>query len=178
MPSQIRDPTGDFSASNILTAAPRWSKLNDYPTDNNGTTFIASSSAASSNYYATFSGFNVPEGNRISGLKLRYYWGKNAGGACSSRGSVRVGGSNYVSSTITAQSGWFYQEDVFLSNPATSHGWTVDDINGVGANPLQAFGFSSADSNPAVRYCSLQMECLYYPNPSNINPTSQCTIIG
>ena len=39
----------------------------------------------------------------------------------------------------------------YTTNPRTGNAWTIDDINGVGSNPLQGFGVYSSDANPQIR---------------------------
>ena len=56
-------------------------------------------------------------------------------------GLIRVGGTSYLTDTYTSADSAFTDHDFTWSiNPNTGAAWTVDDINGSGAHPLQLFG--------------------------------------
>ena len=69
------------------------------------------------------------------------------------RAALKVGGTLYGATDGGADptTSWADRSYAFTTNPATSAAWTVADINGSGANPLQAFGINSTDSNPNIQ---------------------------
>jgi hypothetical protein len=69
------------------------------------------------------------------------------------RAALKVNGTLYGTTDAGADptASWADRNYVFTTNPATSAAWTVADINGSGANPLQAFGINSTDSSPNIQ---------------------------
>jgi hypothetical protein len=66
--------------------------------------------------------------------------------------ALKVGGTLYGITDTGADptTSWAERSYAFTNNPATGAAWTVADVNGTGANPLQAFGINSSDSNPNI----------------------------
>ena len=101
---------------------------------------------ASTGYYKDYFGFlvfNVPAGSEITNITLRERFKLyTAGGTSHMRGLIKVNGATYYSS---AEDAWYgaYKDEVWTwtTNPNTGQSWTVDDVNGVGSNPLQTFGY-------------------------------------
>lgn len=107
---------------------------------------------------STFSSFSIAAGSTITSLTVYYRAADTiiatAGGANNIRAAIQVNGTVYDTTDAgsdpvnTAYTTYSYS---FATNPNTTANWTVADINGTGANPLQAFGVATNDANPDVR---------------------------
>ena len=57
---------------------------------------------------------------------------------------VKVGGNEYTSGAgLEPENYWGDFTNDWLTNPKTGSPWTVDDVNGIGSNALEAFGVSA-----------------------------------
>jgi hypothetical protein len=68
------------------------------------------------------------------------------------RAAIKAGGTLYGTTDAGADptTSWADRSYAFATNPKTGVAWTVDDVNGVGDNALQAFGVNSTDSFPNI----------------------------
>ncbi len=100
----------------------------------------------------TFSAFNIPSGASIQNLTIFYRVNKGGGGSPNIGASIKVNGIPYnIDPGVTPQNTIETKSYPYTTNPATPGlPWTVDDINGIGPNPLQAFGVSSTKLTPKV----------------------------
>ena len=79
---------------------------------------------------------------------------------------VRIGGVNYATSDVSrantsyvsTMAGWS------LNNPATGLPWTVDEVNGIGANSIEGLGVAVTDATPNVRFTYI-CATVSYENP-------------
>jgi hypothetical protein len=113
-----------------------------------------------------YSSFNIPAGSTGISVQVRYYDRDVSSGTNQSAGRLKVGGNYYNASTHNPNTTLTVRSDNWANNPKTGIAWTVDDINGVGANALQAFGFFSGDANPQLRYSCIELQVTYTP-PEN-----------
>lgn len=155
MAEETRRPTGDDTANWTpfpATPTTRWDKVDEViPTD---TDYISTSTANTQTF--TFTAFTVPAGSTITNLTIYYRHEKIGGGTCNIRSALKIGGTYYTTTDTgvnPTQGAWNTRSYDYTISPRTSAAWTVADIKGVGANPLQAFGVSSSDATPTV-YCS------------------------
>ena len=78
---------------------------------------------------------------------------------------LKVNGVTYHSS---AEDAWFgaYKDEVWTwtNNPNTGSPWTVSDVNGVGSNPLQTFGYECLTIQ-SLRCTQIYIEVLFSPDP-------------
>jgi len=100
----------------------------------------------------TFPAFTVPAGSTITNLAI-YYRACDVAtvpGTNNIRAAIKSGGSYYATTDAGQNPGATFTtySYTFATNPKTTAAWTLDDINGVGANPLQQFGISSSDLSP------------------------------
>ena len=165
MATATRNPTSDEAVSGSWTgsAGTRYTLVDDYP-DSGGTDKLVHGTTTAGNLTFGFSVFAIPAGSAGISIAVLYYDDKNASQACNVGGRVKVGGNYYNSATHNPANGVFTQRtDTWANNPKTAAAWTVDDINGVGANALQAFGWVSTDANPSIDLTSIQLEVTYTP---------------
>lgn len=145
---QKRRPTGDFAAVGAWTVFPvapptRFDKVNEVDTDLDAS--YARVTAAGGTVLFTAPNFNIPAGStNIRLLAYMVFRNEIGGGTTTFRGYIRVNGTNYQTAFTTNYSGnvnyLMKSARQFIDNPDTGLPWTADDINGVGPNPLQAWG--------------------------------------
>ncbi len=164
MATQNRAPTSDQSVSGTWTgsAGSRYAVVDDYP-DASGADYLTHGTTAG---YITFgfSAFSIPAGSTGISVQVRYYDKKNASQGCAVAGRMVVGGSPYNASTHNPANGtWTVRSDDWANNPKTAAAWTVDDVNGVGANALQQFGWYASDANPVIDLSCIEVQVTYTP---------------
>ena len=165
MATATRNPTSDEAVSVTWSgvAGIRYLTVNDYP-DSLGLTFLTHGTTAG-NLTFGFSVFSIPAGSTNISILGRWYDRKNAAQNCNIGLRAKVGGNYYNGGSFSPVNGtWTPRTSASIStNPKTGVAWTVDDINGVGSNALEAFGWFSTDANPAIDLSSIQIEVTYTP---------------
>jgi hypothetical protein len=174
---QDRSPTSDDAESGTWAGASpgtRWTIADNFtwvdpPKDqlDPPSTYLTHGTTAG---YLTFgfSSFNVPSGRDIYALILFFRSRGAAGGVRYFYGRLKVGGSYYNDTwSINPPSTWFSYVRAIRVNPRTNARWTVDDVNGVGSNPLQAFGIYSTDANPTIDIGAVALRVVY-EDPSSV----------
>lgn len=162
MATQTRNPTSDEAVTGTWSgvAGSRWTLVDDYPSVATNDLLTGGTTAAVITF--GFSAFSIPSGSTDISVQVQYFDGEAANGANNCGGRVKVGGSYFNASTHNpAGTAGTSREDNWATNPKTAVAWTVDDVNGVGANALQAFGMNSTDSNPTWRFSSIQAQVTY-----------------
>ncbi len=157
-----RDPASDEAVSGSWdgTAGSRYTVVNDHP-DSTGSSYLTHGTTAG---YLTFgfSAFSLPAGSSITNVQVIYYDQKTASQASAAAGRLKVGGNYYNAATHNPANGtWTLRTDTWTQNPKSAANWTVDDVNGVGSNTLQAFGFYSSDASPTIRFSSVIVQVTY-----------------
>jgi hypothetical protein len=157
-----RVPTSDESASGTWSGSSgtRYQSVDDHP-DLAASDYLEHGTTAG-NICFGFPAFDVPIGATIIAVQVRVVHAEPVVGTNRWYGRVKVGGNYYNSSDYYNPTAT-YRESIsrFMANPKTGFPWTVDDVNGVGANALQAFGINSTDANPVFRISSVQLLVLY-----------------
>ena len=164
MATQNRAPTSDEAVSGTWTgsAGTRYQAVDDYP-DTAPADYLAHGTAAG-NLTFGFTAFSIPAGATSISVQVRYYDAEPSVGNNNCAGRLKVGGNYYNAATHNpAGATYTARSDNWATNPKTAAAWTVDDVNGVGANALQAFGFYSGDANPAIRFSCVQLQVTYTP---------------
>jgi len=157
-----QNPISDEAVSGTWTesAGSRYTFVDDYP-DASGTDKLVHGTTAG-NITFGFNAFSIPAGASSISVSVLYYDDKNGTQACNVGARLKVGGNYYNAATHNPQNGVFNQRtDTWATNPKTAAAWTVDDINGVGANALQAFGWVSTDASPTIDLTSIQLQVIY-----------------
>lgn len=153
MATADRLPTSDGDSSGTITAyptsSPKYSKVDDpVGSPDDASTYVQFESDGAYQLYG-FSGFYLPEGSTITKLTLtfRIWCNQQPEGSWSEIApKLKAGGSYYTGAGESSHDAWGTYTRDYTTNPKTGLAWTVDDINGVGANALQQFG------SQAVRY--------------------------
>ncbi len=165
MATDTRNPTSDESVTGAWTgsAGSRYTLVDDYadtvPND------VLDSPTATGGAQITFgySAFSIPAGSTSISAQVQYYDRDVTSGTNNSGGRLKVGGNYYNAATHNPNTTLTSRSDNWANNPKTTVAWTVDDINGVGANAIQAFGFNSTDASPALRYSCVRIQVTYNP---------------
>jgi hypothetical protein len=157
-----RAPTSDDAVSGTWSgvAGSRWTLVDDYPSVATNDLLTGGTAAAVITF--GFSAFTVPSGSTGISVQVQYYDGEASNGANNCGGRLKVGGTYYNAATHNPSgTAGTSRSDNWATNPKSGAAWTVDDVNGVGVNALQAFGVSSTDSNPTWRFSSIQVQVTY-----------------
>jgi hypothetical protein len=164
--TDYRDPTADDAESGTWAgAAPgtRYTLVDDYP-DSSGADYLTHGTTAGSLTLNPSSAFAIPAGATNISVQVLYYDQKTASQSCNIAARLKVGGNYYGAASHNPANGvWTSRSDNFATNPKTAAAWTVDDINGVGANALQSFGWVSTDANPTIKLASIRLQVTYTP---------------
>src|SRR5512147_924446 len=137
MATKTRNPTSDDAVTGTVSGTPdiRYQSVDDHP-DSTGNDYLDFGTAAS---YITFgfTAFDVPAGATDISVQVIYYI-KDASttGTNNTRARLKIGGNyyNFGSSHNPSSQYVLTTDDFGATNPASSSAWTVDDVNGVGAN--------------------------------------------
>jgi hypothetical protein len=175
--TQTRAPTSDESVTGTWSGVvgSRWTLVDDYPSVATNDLLTGGTTAAVITF--GFSAFSIPASSTSISVQVMYFDGEAASGANNCGGRLKVGGAYFNAATHNpAGTAGTTQTDNWATNPQTSAAWTVDQVNGVGANALQAFGMNSTDSNPTWRFSSIQVQVTYSePSSSGSAATSATT---
>jgi hypothetical protein len=157
-----RVPVSDNETLGTWNTAPYWDDVNE-TTANDSNYFTGTElSGGNARQLFNFNPFTVPGGSTITGLTV-YVRAIDAVSSGSNviRPSIKVNGTIY-NTTATSNNPAFTEFNtysyIFATNPNTGSAWTVDDINGVGAHPLQNFGVYSSDLNPDINISMVYAE--------------------
>jgi len=164
--SQTRLPTGDHSYSGTWDKTTNmYSYVDDDPWSDNDTTYLLHGTTTAGYALFTFSAFTVPAGSVITNLQVTYRCRDDTSGTNRLNAALRVNNTDYLTTDGGANPDPTTYTDrtySYTTNPATGSAWTVDDINGAGSYPLQAFGIRSSDCSPAIRITAVEAVVNYY----------------
>lgn len=172
MATQTRNPNSDVSFTGSWTgsAGTRFQSVDDYPDSGNPITDGLTHGTSAGEGLFGFIAFSIPAGSTGISVQVLYYDFKNAAQSCNIRARLRCGDSTgrdapggthnpgNGNGNITQRT-----DDYGATNPKSGSAWTVNDINGVGANALTAFGTISTDANPTITVSSIQLQITYAP---------------
>ena len=178
--SQTRLPTGDQGYSGTWDkTTDMYSYVDDDPWNDGDTTYLLHGSGGAGYALFTFSPFSVPAGSTITMLQVTYSCRDDTTGYNNLRAALAVNNTNYLTTDSGANPGSSYADRTYnyTTNPATGSAWTVDDINGTGSAPLQAFGVRSSDSTPAIRITAVKAVVSYVtPEWREVTLGSGCSL--
>ncbi|MFA6046572.1 MAG: hypothetical protein WC718_16425 [Phycisphaerales bacterium] len=178
MTTQTRNPTSDEAVAGTWSgsAGTRYQAVDDHP-DSAGADFLAHGTTAG-NLTFGFAAFNVPAGSTGLSIDVLYYDAEPANGNNNSAARLKVGGNYYNSATHNpAGATYTLRTKSWATNPKSGVAWTVDDVNGVGVNALEAFGLYSTDANPVYRVASVLLQVTYTEPPPPISGTGAVTSV-
>jgi hypothetical protein len=168
--SQKRFPAGDISSSGTWAVSPaspttQWDKVDEDPHDSDSTYLLHGTTNGTALF--SFNAFSVPAGaTAIKNLTVYLVASDDTPGNNRMQPAVRVGGNDYLTTSTSTEVPNSYGtiSYTYTTNPQTGAAWTIADINGVGANPLQGFGVRSADANPRIRLTQVYATVSYANN--------------
>lgn len=165
MATDTRAPTSDFATGGTVaysSGTTGWNLVNDYPeTADPLTSYVRFGTTANSFIAFNFTAFSLPTGSTILSVSVQYTDEKPSGVANSAAARLRVNGTYYDATAHSVGLATATREDVWTTNPNTAAAWTVADVNGTGANPLQNFGVIGPDSTPVWHLGSIQISVNY-----------------
>lgn len=163
MATVSRAPVSDEAAAGTWTgsAGTRYTLVDDYP-DTTPTDWLRHGTTAG-NITFGFTAFAIPAGSAAITVQVRYYDKDVSSGNNNLAGRLKVGGNYYGAASHNPTTTLTARSDNWATNPKTTVAWTVDDINGVGVNALQAFGVVSTDASPQMDISSIEVQVTYTP---------------
>lgn len=184
MATMIRRPTGD--GDKVADTDPwvyssgstAWNLVDEEVADDDDYTYLGfNTDSSNSGYlYFTFNPFSLSSGSVVNKLRIHFRTrGTDVYGSPKyHRAAIKVNGTRYpIGTEISTQDSdpvdRYYD---FATNPATGSAWTVADINGSGAAPLQQFGIGGVevDRFGAVLLYKCYAEIDYTPGSDWVPP--------
>lgn len=179
-------PTGDDAVTgtwNIYPASPTtyYDKVEDaIGTPDDDATYIYCTAKGRITF--TFSAFSIPSNATITNVNIYFRHKKIANGGANIGTVIKVGGNYYLSTGAVnpTRDTWVTSNSIGLvatewtTNPKTAVAWTVDDVNGIGANALEAFGVNRTGTNQTP-YCTQVYAEVNYTLPTlsiSVTPAS------
>lgn len=163
--SVTRAPTSDESETGTWSGGSvgnRFAVVDDHP-DSTGVDELTHGTTAGRLTFG-YSTLSIPATAFNIVVFVDYYDYKNGSQIATVSGAIKVGGSYFTAGNHTPGNGSATRAvrlAQYSTNPATVANWTPADINGTGANPLQAFGWSSNDASPTLTFSSIQLRVDY-----------------
>lgn len=183
-------PTGNGTTSTWTAngAATVWQSVDDaVDTCDNDTTY-ASKADSDGQQFFTFTTPTVPGGSTINSVSVKVCYRAGSSSFVLYRTGLRVGGTNYYNTGVTVSSTTYTSPTAtWITNPRTGVAWTVNDVNGVGANALQEFGVSATvmSAGESFRVSAVYMKIDYAvggggsgtipANPTGYSPADNAT---
>jgi hypothetical protein len=110
-----------------------------------------------------FTAYAIPAGCVITGVTVVSCSKLDAPGAACIGESLKVGGNYYDGVCHGLYDTCSYWNQVWATNPKSGVAWTLNDINGIGLNALQAFGVFTTDCTPTVSCAQCWIEVYFTP---------------
>lgn len=170
MTTQVRAPTSDITHTGGWNpTASMYSYIDDSTTPSghdSNTTRLFSTDTSPGKFVSGYSAFSVPAGVTITNVKIYATYRELGGGANAATGLLRLSsGTDYMGSYDDPITSFVTYEYAWATNPATGLAWTIDEINGVGANSLAGFGMDATDVNPEIAVTQVYIEVTYVTPP-------------
>lgn len=179
MATSQRVPIGDVLAQWSRSAGAVNYPLVDDPTPDDDATYTYTPTQTHMDLFDC-TAFAIPSGSLITNVKVYGRFKRmEAGGDYIVRELVRVNGVTYIGSPQDLPMGYptpyVDRSYTWATNPNTGQPWTVDDVNGVGSNPLQTFGYECIGFQKTVRCTQVYIEVNYVSYVLlGSSPTVQC----
>jgi hypothetical protein len=179
---EYRVPTSDDAETDgtfvYYPATPTtvWDKVDDsWGASDDDSTYVIHQSEDTC-YAGDAPAFSVPSNATITDLRVQLRHKKMLPGLVEIQDSIKVGGTWYDSTGYdTIEDGWTTTYSDYANNPDTSQPWTVDQINGVGGNALDTFGWYMEDADPDVYFTQVILRVRYTFGDKSLAGTSDGT---
>jgi hypothetical protein len=120
-------PTADGTYSQLTpSTGTTHATLVDEPTPNT-TDYVSSTTAGQKDSYQ-FQDLDANTAN-VYGVEVANYSHKDAAGAAGFSNLVRIGSTDYTSTSQPLSTSWTPSRDILETNPATSAAWSANDVN-------------------------------------------------
>lgn len=139
-------PTGDGATSNwsALGGGGKYLEIDDAVGAPDDATSYVFRQNSNGNQRFTFDTPTVPAAATITNVQVFTRGQRTAAGNCTYSRVLVIGGADHtIGGSVNPGTSWASQTATAATNPATGLAWTVADVNGSGANPLQQFGLDS-----------------------------------
>lgn len=178
--TQIRRPTADESSTGTWVAfggdGSYYNKVYEAVPDDDGSYIYAT---ANGRNRFDFTLFSIPTTAAVSKLSIVYRHKKTAPQACNIRSALLVGGTTYDTTDPgidPTRNVWNTTTYDYTTNPKTSVAWIPDDINGISANSIEAFGVYTNDASPNPFVTQVYAEVTYNSAPILNNGSSESVL--
>lgn len=161
---QNRLPTGDtvFQWSRSV-GADNYALVDDpYSIPDDDTTYTYTDTQTNKDLFG-FTALAVPTGSIITNVQVVGRFKRiDAGGDFIIRELLKVNGVTYEGSLQQLVVGAYFDKTyTWVVNPNTGLPWTLEDVNGIGSNPLQTFGYECIGFNKTVRCTQVYVKVNY-----------------
>lgn len=121
----------------------------------------------------------IPAGSTSISVLVKWRYRETAGNV-SAVGLLFVNSTQYTGSTCENTGTYVDCSSTWATNPNTAAAWTVDDVNGTGAAPLQQFGhtLSGIGAGEDARVTQVYLEIDYTPPASGGGAAGTCLLLG
>ncbi len=167
--SDNRSPTGDNLTAGtwaVFPASPAtgYDKV-DEAAANGATDFIVGLTVTSGSgyWFFNFTPFSVPSTASVDNVTVWFQAADNASGANNIRAALLVNSICYNATSRNPDTSYVSYNETWTTNPNTASAWTVADVNGSGAHPLQKVGVSSTDFTPDMNVSWVCLVVNYTP---------------
>lgn len=161
MTAITRAPTSDEAvAGGWVEAAPRFSRVADHP----DLTYLNAVQCATTPGTLTFgfAPFALASNSSVQSVIVHFAMRTVGFGTASGGARLKVGGTYFNEAPRTFSiSAATIDSAIWATNPKTGGPWSVDEINGIGPNALEAFGIFADDVDPTIQVSSVQLRVDY-----------------
>ena len=112
-----------------------------------------------------FTAYAIPAGCTITSVVVVMCTVRHGANVGRMGGELKVGGNYYggLGHTPYESPEWGYFTRSWATNPKSGAAWTLNDVNGIGVNALQAFGVYSDDCTPTVSCAQCWLQVYFTP---------------
>lgn len=139
-------PTSDYDDGNFKNESANntnlYQSIDDTSPDDNATYIFGGSTTG----YWGFSNPSIPSGATVNYVRVYFRLAGAGAGGCTSKAGIKVNGSAYWGDPQN-DSNWTTRYKEWATNPNTGSAWTVDDVNGSGAHPIQYLAINNAQGS-------------------------------
>jgi hypothetical protein len=162
--TQTRQPTGNHTTTGFTgsSGGNQWEDCDEgVAAADDDTTYIFRQDSAA-NHEFTYTAFSIASSS-IASVTIRYRARRTAAGPATVASTIIIGGTRFNGTNNAQAVTYATFEEVMTTNPATLAAWTEADVEGTGANPIQAFGLRGAalSVGEEVRVSAVEIEVSY-----------------
>lgn len=149
-------PSGNITAGFSVSSGTNWQCVDEAYASHSETDYVFTNDTGVNDIYA-HSGFAVPVGATVNYVAVRQ-WIRYDAPQRSGYAIIRVSGVAKSGARLSGGATYSGFTTQWTTNPVTTSGWTVADVNGTGTNALSGFGVKGHGAgdpkSPSLVYCS------------------------